>query len=64
VTKVPKARGKGIDAWGWLPSDPGRDELIAYAARQPGVHLVVPVGDGETALDDLPDAEVVGAPAS
>src|SRR5262249_26117892 len=58
--QVRAARSRGIDAWGWLPSDAGREELLAYAGRQPGARLLVPAGDGEAALDDLPDAEVVG----
>jgi hypothetical protein len=60
--QVRAARAKGIDAWGWLPKDKSRDELVAYAARQPGAHLVVP-DDGELALDDMPDAEQVPAAA-
>jgi hypothetical protein len=56
--QVRLARSKGIDAWGWLPDAPSRDELVAYAARQPGPHLVVP-DTGDLALDDLPDAEQV-----
>lgn len=59
--QVRQARGKGIDAWGWLPNDAGRDELLAYAAKQPGAHIVVPKGEGEDALGDLPEAEVVAA---
>jgi hypothetical protein len=59
--QVRAARGKGVDAWGWLPPDPGREELVGYASRQPGPHLVVPSGDDELALDDLPDAEMVPA---
>jgi hypothetical protein len=59
--QVRQARGKGIDAWGWLPNDAGRDELLAYAAKQPGAHIVVPKGEGEDVLDDLPEAEVVTA---
>jgi hypothetical protein len=61
--QVRQARGKGIDAWGWLPNDPGREELLAYAAKQPGAHLVVPKGEGEDALANVPEAEVVDAKA-
>lgn len=60
--QVRVARGKGIDAWGWLPNDPGRDDLMAYAARQPGAHLVVPGGDGDLDLEELPEAEVIEKP--
>ena len=59
--QVREARGKGIDAWGWLPSDPGREGLIAYAARQPGAHILVPQGEDDLDLSDMPDAETVGA---
>src|SRR5919106_3045824 len=47
------ARGKGIDAWGWLPSDPGRDDLISFAARQPGAHIVVPKDEEDLDLGDM-----------
>jgi hypothetical protein len=61
--QVRAARGRGIDAWGWLPSDPARDELAAYAARQPGSHVMVPRNDGDLDLEELPEAEVVGSGA-
>jgi hypothetical protein len=57
--QVRVARAKGIDAWGWLPTDRGREELVAYATRQPGPHLMMPAGDAELTLDDLPDAELI-----
>ena len=57
--QVREARAKGVDAWGWLPNQPDREELIAYAARQPGAHVMVPKGDEELSLEDLPEAEVV-----
>jgi hypothetical protein len=60
--QVPEARGRGVDAWGWLPNEVDREELIAYAARQPGAHVMVPSGDEELTLEDLPEAEVVGRP--
>jgi hypothetical protein len=59
--QVREARAKGIDAWGWLPNEADREELIAYAARQPGAHVMVPKGDEELSLEDLPEAEVVAA---
>lgn len=55
------ARGKGIDAWGWLPNDAGRDDLIAYASKQPAPHIIVPGDEDDMDLSDLPDAEVVPA---
>jgi hypothetical protein len=58
--QVREARARGIDAWGWLPNEADREELIAYAARQPGAHVMVPDGDDELSLEDLPEAEVVG----
>jgi hypothetical protein len=57
--QVRLARAEGIDAWGWLPSDPGREELIAYAARQPGAHVLVPDGEDALSVEDLPGGEVV-----
>jgi hypothetical protein len=32
---------------------------LAYASRQPGAHLMVPKGDGELSLEDVPEAEVI-----
>ena len=62
--QVRNARAKGVDAWGWLPNDADREQLIAYASRQPGAHLMVPKGDEDLSLEDLPEAEVVAGPAS
>ena len=59
--QVREARADGVDAWGWLPNKADREELIAYASRQPGAHVMVPSGDAELSLEDLPKAEVVAA---
>jgi len=59
--QVREARAGGVDAWGWLPNQADRDELIAYASRQPGAHVMVPKGDEDLSLEDLPEAEVVAA---
>ena len=59
--QVQEARGSGIDAWGWLPSDDGREALLEYAARQPGAHVLVPDGDPDLDVSDLPEAEAVSA---
>ena len=56
--QVEAARGKGVDAWAWLPSDKGREALVEYAARQPRALLVVP-DDPDLDLGDLPEAELV-----
>jgi hypothetical protein len=56
--QVEAARGKGVDAWGWLPSDKGREALVEYAARQPGALVIVP-DDPDLGLGDLPEAELV-----
>ena len=53
------ARGRGVDAWGWLPSDSGREPLMEYASRQPGAHVLVPDGDPDLDIKDLPQAETV-----
>jgi hypothetical protein len=58
--QVREARARGVDAWGWLPNAADRDELVAYASRQPGAHVMVPDGD-DGSLEDLPEAEVVAA---
>jgi len=62
--QVREARGAGLDAWGWLPNDADREELMAYAARQPGAHVMVPRGDEHLSLEDLPEAEVVANPSA
>ena len=62
ATQVREARADGVDAWGWLPNDADRKELLAYASRQPGAHLILPKGDEALRLENLPEAEVVGAP--
>jgi hypothetical protein len=59
--QVREARAEGVDAWGWLPNDADREQLLAYASRQPGAHLMVARGDEELSLEDVPEAEVVGA---
>jgi hypothetical protein len=65
--QVEDARRQGVDAWGWLPSDSGREALVEYAARQPGAHIMVPDDDPDLELEDLPEAEGVpvgGRPSS
>ena len=59
--QVEEARSAGVDAWGWLPSDPGRDPLVEYASKQPAARILVPDGDPDLQLGDLPEAE--GVPA-
>jgi hypothetical protein len=58
--QVTAARRDGIDAWGWLPDSADREQLVDYAARQPGALVLVPAGDPDLRADDLPDAETVG----
>ena len=57
--QVKEARGRGLDAWGWLPSDAGKDALMEYAARQPSARVLVPEGDPDFELSDLPEAEAI-----
>jgi hypothetical protein len=61
--QVTDARGRGLDAWGWLPSDTGRDALVRYAAKQPGARVVGPADDPDLDLSDLPEAESVAGQA-
>lgn len=56
--RVRRARHAGIDAWGWLPEDKGREALLGYAARQPGPLLLLPEEDPELSAGAVP-AEVV-----
>ena len=60
--QVQDARNRGVDAWGWLPSDKGRDALLEYAAREPGAQLMVPEGDPDLDVSDMPGAEAVPTP--
>lgn len=57
--QVEEARRQGVDAWGWLPADKGREALVEYAAREPGAHIMVPDADPDLELEDLPEAELV-----
>lgn len=57
--QVLAARAQGVDAWGWLPSDKGRDALLEYAAREPGARLMVPEGDPDLDVSEMPEAEAV-----
>lgn len=57
--QVAEARTHGIDAWGWLPSDGGREALVEYAAGEPGARIMVPAGDPDLDVSDMPEAEAV-----
>lgn len=57
--QVEEARAQGLDAWGWLPSDAGRDALVEYAAGEPAAQIFAPKGDPDLDLDDLPEAQLV-----
>jgi hypothetical protein len=59
--QVVDARRQGVDAWGWLPSDKGRDALVEYAARQPAALVIAPKDHPDLDLGDLPEAELVPA---
>lgn len=59
--QVREARELGVDAWGWLPTDDGREALLEYAARQPGAHILVPEGDEDLDVSELPEAEAVAS---
>ena len=61
--QVAAARGEGVDAWGWLPSGKGAEALIEYAAKLPGARILVPAGDEDLDVSDLPEAEAVPAAA-
>src|SRR4051812_18021943 len=53
--QVQAARRAGVDAWGWLPDDAGKDSLVEYASRQPGSLVLLPEGDPDLAAEDLPE---------
>jgi hypothetical protein len=60
--QVAEARGRGVDAWGWLPSDKGREALLEFAAKEPGARIMVPEGDPDLDLSEMPEAEAVPIP--
>jgi hypothetical protein len=62
--QVAEARSQGVEAWGWLPSDNGRDALLEYASKQPGALVLAPQGDSDLDLGDLPEAELIGSGAT
>jgi hypothetical protein len=57
--QVTEARSGGLDAWGWLPTDKGKDALLEYAGRQTGARILVPEGDPDLDLGDAAGAEAV-----
>ncbi len=59
--QVADARAKGVDAWGWLPSDTSREALVEYASREPSARVFAPKDDPDLDLGDLPEAELVPA---
>ena len=60
--QVQEPRSAGVEAWGWLPSDKGREALLEYAAREPGARIMVPEGDPDLDVSDMPEAEAVPTP--
>ena len=59
--QVADARGRGAEAWGWLPSDKNAEALVEYAKRLPGARIMVPDGDPDLDVSKLPEAEAVPA---
>ena len=57
--QVEDARNRGVEAWGWLPSDTSKEALLEYAAGQPGARIMVPEGDEDLDVSELPEAEAV-----
>ena len=60
--QVQEARGRGLDAWGWLPSKGSKEMLLEYAAREPGARIMVPEGDPDLDVSQMPEAEAVPGP--
>jgi nucleotide-binding universal stress UspA family protein len=68
--KVAAARQDGVDAWGWLPSDHGTDELVKYGRTHDADLLLLPAEleepglgaklKGETADKAVSEAEKTG----
>ena len=57
--QVTDARGRGVEAWGWLPGDASREALIEYAAKEPGARILIPEGDRDFDISEMPEAEAV-----
>jgi hypothetical protein len=57
--QVADARERGVDAWGWLPNDAKRETLLEYAAGEPAARIMVPQGDPDLDISELPEAEAV-----
>jgi len=57
--QVADARRRGVDAWGWLPNDAKRETLLEYAAGEPGARIMVPQGDPDLDISELPEAEAI-----
>lgn len=55
AVQVQRARDEGIDAFGWLPNDPGGKGLAAYAQREQADLVLLAAGTELTAkyADDL-----------
>ena len=57
--QVAEARERGVEAWGWLPSEDSKEALLEYAAGEPGARIMVPAGDPDLDVSELPEAEAV-----
>ena len=57
--QVEEARSRGVEAWGWLPSEGSKEALLEYASREPGARIMVPEGDPDLDVSQLPEAEAV-----
>lgn len=60
--QVQRARDAGVDAFGWLPNDPGGKGLAAYARREQAQLVLLAAGTELTAkyVDDLRGIESDG----
>jgi methylmalonyl-CoA mutase cobalamin-binding subunit len=61
--QVGELRKAGIDAWAWLPSSAGAEDLAAYAADQRADLILVSADDGDLAADlrDVVEREKPGS---
>jgi hypothetical protein len=50
AAQVDEARGRGVDAWGWLPQRSAGDELRRYADRLHAATVLVPARDDPPGL--------------
>ena len=60
ASRVEEARERGIDAWGWLPSEQGVDGFLKYGDEQEADLLILPAELADGVVRDVEPERVVG----